>query len=125
MVYKVWNRNENKWEMVKTKSVNYGKSNTDKSKYRPNVSELTGASGSSRIGIYDFADGKDNGTRLYGIRNKGADVVELTKYAEKEIARGNEIKKKILEDVLEEVKNNDKKTTETNATETENTTKTE
>lgn len=84
MEYKSWNRNKNKWETIKIEEENFGKSRTDRSKYRPNVSSLTGAEGATDIkGEYDFKDGKDDGSTNYLLRNKGLDIVELQERAEK------------------------------------------
>lgn len=123
---KTWNREKNKFETIVIKSKSYGKSDTDKSKYRPNISDLTGASGNARTGLYDFKDGKDNGIRFYTLRNKGADIVEMENYAKREIERGDEIKKQFMEDALADLKANangepteNKETTVTETTKTE------
>lgn len=65
----------------------FGKSNTDKTFYRPDISSsraLAGAAGSTgRVGLYDFKDGKDNGDYLMVIlRKKGLDPTEISKIGE-------------------------------------------
>lgn len=65
----------------------FGKSNTDKTFYRPDISSaraLAGAAGSTgRVGLYDFKDGKDNGDYLMVVlRKKGLDPTEISKIGE-------------------------------------------
>lgn len=60
----------------------FGKSNTDKSSYRPDVSRVraflgTGMQSSKKL-MYDFPDGKDTGEEVQTfIRNKGLDITEV------------------------------------------------
>lgn len=62
----------------------FGKSNTDKSFFRPDISSvrafLGSATGSDKVGLYDFNDGKDTGeTAMTLIRDKSLDVTEVDK----------------------------------------------
>lgn len=56
-------------------------SNTDKSKFRPDVlkvREFLGAGTTSTVPQYDFPDGKDNGSRVAAVlRDKGLDITEV------------------------------------------------
>lgn len=64
----------------------FGKSNTDKSFFRPDISSaraLVAGSASDRVGLYDFQDGKDTGDRIQVIlRQKGLDPTEIDKIGE-------------------------------------------
>lgn len=62
----------------------YGESATDKSSYRPDISSArafagsVGAGTSSKVGVYDFPDGKDTGMTIQTfLRNRGLDVTEI------------------------------------------------
>lgn len=62
----------------------YGESATDKASYRPDISSArsfagsVGAGTSSKVGIFDFPDGKDNGMTIQTfLRNRGLDVTEI------------------------------------------------
>lgn len=57
----------------------FGKSNTDKSTYRPDISLARAQAGmSSKTLVYDFSDGKDTGeTAQTYIRQPGLDVTEV------------------------------------------------
>lgn len=60
----------------------FGKSCTDKSFFRPDISQtrvfLGSMMGSNRVGLYDFPDGKDTGeTAQTMIRSKGLDITEV------------------------------------------------
>lgn len=101
-IYRNWNREKNKWETYTEKEMKFGKSRTDKSKYRPNVSTLTGAEGALDIkGEFDFEDGKDDGSTNYLLRNKGLDIVELQERAETIVEKGNEIKGNLENEVMQ------------------------
>lgn len=119
-----WNSYTKKWEKVELKPREiFDKSYTDTSKFRPNVNDLTGAVTTNNItGEYDFQNGETNANEsMFMMRNKGADIVELTKYAEKEIARGNKIKdeiKEAYETELEKMKNEEVEKSTTTPTET-------
>nr|CAI9751056.1 hypothetical protein YJOPZNRJ_YJOPZNRJ_CDS_0010 [Microvirus sp.] len=56
-------------------------SNTDKSKFRPDVlklREFLGAGTQNQVPQYDFPDGKDNGSRVASVlRDKGLDITEV------------------------------------------------
>ena len=56
-------------------------SNTDKSKFRPDVlklREFLGAGTQNQVSQYDFPDGKDNGSRVASVlRDKGLDITEV------------------------------------------------
>lgn len=106
MKYKSWNREKQKWETVEIEKLKFGKSRTDTSKYRPNVSTLTGAEGATDIkGEFDFADGKDDGTTNYLLRNKGLDIVELQERADSIIDMGNDLKNELAEMMKNEASN--------------------
>lgn len=57
----------------------FGKSNTDKSTYRPDLSLVRAYQGSqNKTLLYDFSDGKDNGQVVQTfIRSKGLDITEI------------------------------------------------
>lgn len=61
----------------------FGESNTDKKYFRPDISKARAtlgamASGSNRVGVYDFPDGKDTGMTLQtALRNQGFDRTEF------------------------------------------------
>lgn len=62
----------------------YGKSATDKTSYRPDISSArafagsVGAGTSSNVGVFDFPDGKDNGMTIQTfLRNRGLDITEI------------------------------------------------
>ena len=124
MTSKTWNSYTKKWEKIEIKpKEDFEKSYTDTSKYRPNVNELTGAIATGNItGEYDFYKGEKNASEsMFVMRNKGADIVELTKYAEKEIAKGEELKEEIreaYETELEKMKGEEMEKSTTTPTET-------
>lgn len=65
----------------------FGKSNTDKSFYVPEVANARSTLGSGTmpktVGVYDFPDGKDTGDRIQTIlRQKGLDVAEIDRIGE-------------------------------------------
>lgn len=71
---------------------NFGESNTDKSFFRPDISQtrafLGSQVGSNRVGLYDFPDGKDTGeTAQTAIREKGLDITEIDVMLEKQKAK--------------------------------------
>lgn len=62
----------------------YGKSATDKTSYRPDISSARAFAGSvgtgtsSNVGVFDFPDGKDNGMTIQTfLRNRGLDITEI------------------------------------------------
>lgn len=62
----------------------FGASNTDKTFFRPDVSSARAklgsliAQGNSKVGVYDFPDGKDTGQSLMTfLRNKSLDQTEI------------------------------------------------
>lgn len=62
----------------------FGLSVTDKTSYRPDISSARAFAGSvgvgtsSRVGVYDFPDGKDTGeTLMTFLRSKSLDVTEI------------------------------------------------
>lgn len=62
----------------------WGKSNTDRSAYRPTISDVRAFAGSDKgsslQGQYDFPDGKDTGDRVQMLlRQKGLDQTEIDK----------------------------------------------
>lgn len=64
--------------------VDYGESVTDKASYRPDISSARAFAGSvgvgtsSKVGVYDFPDGKDNGMTIQTfLRNRGLDITEI------------------------------------------------
>lgn len=71
------------WQMT----IDFGKTNTDTSMYRPDVSTVRAFAGNPRgsnmTGLYDFQDGKDTGDRimLY-LRDKSLDVTEIDRIGE-------------------------------------------
>lgn len=76
-VHKYRNSFENpNWTPLLT---NFGKSNTDKSTYRPDISVARAQAGmSNKTLLYDFSDGKDTGETVQTyIRQKGLDVTEV------------------------------------------------
>ena len=111
----IYDRNTNKFKTVERKLEDFGKSMTDKSKYKPNVTEIVGATSTEiNPNNYDFADGKDTGERYYTLRNKSADVVEIDNYINKEIAKGKEELENFAETekakILEEMSKTEQKT---------------
>lgn len=70
----------------------FGESNTDKSFFRPDISQtrafLGSQMGSNRVGLYDFPDGKDTGeTAQTAIRSKGLDITEVDVMIQKQKAK--------------------------------------
>lgn len=70
----------------------FGESNTDKSFFRPDISQtrafLGSQMGSNRVGLYDFPDGKDTGeTAQTVIRSKGLDITEVDALIQKHKAK--------------------------------------
>lgn len=61
----------------------FGLTNTDRSFFRPDISSaraLVAGTADSRVGLYDFADGKDTGDRIQVVlRQKGLDPTEIDK----------------------------------------------
>lgn len=60
----------------------FGESNTDKSFFRPDLdkarSTLGQMRGSTRVGLYDYPDGKDKGDNIQSVlRSKGLDPTEI------------------------------------------------
>lgn len=105
---KQWNSEKGEWEnipQIKRKNT-YGESCTDKTRYKPNVNTLTQIAnfqGDLSNGNYMFTDGKDNGTRIYGLTNPGLDVTERQKWYDKIKAEGNDAKETVR-GMLEEMK---------------------
>ena len=86
----------------------FGDSNTDLTKWRPDISVARAQAGiaSGKKFLYDFPDGKDNGETIQTfIRSKGLDVTEI-ETAEKRITQIIEDKKK---DGLEKLKSEKEK----------------
>ena len=115
MFDQIYDRKTNKIKTVERKLEEFGESLTDKSKYRPNVTEIVGAeSVEINPNNYDFADGKDTGERYYTLRNKGADIVEIDNYVKKEIAKGKEELENFAEtekaEILKEMNKTEQKT---------------
>lgn len=82
----------------------FGESNTDKSFYRPDISSaraLAGsAGGSTRVGKYDFEDGKDTGDTIQTVlRMKGLDITEIDTLQQRIIDNMN-MKKKMDETAI-------------------------
>lgn len=80
-------------------------SHTDKSHYKPNVNilnNLMGKNMSDITGMYDFKDGKDDGTRYHDVRDLGADRVEIDNAINKAIETGNNIKNNIKSELKAE-----------------------
>ena len=114
---KEWNSETQKWQEVRpTKSnFNYGESETDKSKFRPNVSRLNNIAGASDTtqGIYEFEDGIDNGDRYYALRSMSLDITERQEWVDNVKAKGNEamaeMKTKLEEKLAEQKAQNEEK----------------
>lgn len=98
----------------------FGKSNTDKSTYRPDLSLARAYQGSqNKTLLYDFKDGKDTGETVQTfVRSKGLDITEVEtaekritqiiedkKQADKDKADELESRKKDLSDLSEAIKN--------------------
>lgn len=89
----------------------YADSVTDKSFFRPELgdirSKLGNLAGANVHGVYDFPDGKDTGdTVATTLRNKGLDRTEVD--AMYQSMKSNlEDKKKLDEDLLKQMQNND------------------
>lgn len=65
-------------ELVKPKNIDYGKSLTDKTFFRPEIFSIADTkANNATTGLYDFKDGKDTGERLsMYLRDKSLDITE-------------------------------------------------
>ena len=65
-------------ELVKPKNIDYGKSLTDKTFFRPEIFSIADTKANNAVtGLYDFKDGKDTGERLsMYLRDKSLDITE-------------------------------------------------
>lgn len=86
----------------------FGESNTDKSTYRPDLSLVRAYQGAkTKTLLYDFSDGKDNGSTVQTfVRSKALDITEV-ETAEKRVLQVIEDKKKKAELSEEEKKAQD------------------
>lgn len=86
----------------------FGESNTDKSTYRPDLSLVRAYQGAkTKTLLYDFSDGKDNGSTVQTfVRSKSLDITEV-ETAEKRVLQVIEDKKKKAELSDEEKKAQD------------------
>lgn len=90
----------------------FGPSNTDKKFFRPDVSSarasLASSTGSNKVGVYDFADGKDTGDTIQTLlRSQGLDRAEVDRIGEmikSSIDNKKEIDKTKLEKELSKTK---------------------
>ena len=101
------------WEEYKKPNYKkYGKSETDKSKYRPNVSSLNDVIGatSTQINInnYEFKDGKDTGERNYIMRSRAADITEKQAYL-KDILTKGKMEREAIKEELQKIANDEAK----------------
>lgn len=88
--------------VIMIKTVRKWISHTDRSHYKPNVNLLNNVIGSSNsdiAGLYDFEDGKDNGTRYHDIRDLGADRVEIDNAIDSALKIGNNIRNKLNNEI--------------------------
>lgn len=79
--------NSFKAKILHVMTKDFGKSNTDKSFFVPEVASARSTLGSGTmpksVGLYDFPDGKDTGDRIQSIlRQKGLDVAEIDRIGE-------------------------------------------
>lgn len=81
--FRLYSTNQNGFAVRSSPMVDdFGESNTDKSFYRPDVSQVrsflgTGMQSSKKL-MYDFPDGKDTGEEVQTfVRNKGLDITEV------------------------------------------------
>lgn len=89
----------------------FGASKVDKSSFRPTVDEariVAGQSLSSRVGLYDFPDGNDNGLRLTMLRDKSADRTEIDFVKSKIEAKINKDSEKASEELKKQVEKAEK-----------------
>ena len=65
-------------KLVKPKNIDYGKSLTDKTFFRPEIFSVADTKANNAVtGLYDFNDGKDTGERLsMYLRDKSLDITE-------------------------------------------------
>lgn len=65
-------------EFIKPKNIDYGKSLTDRTFFRPDIFSIPDTKANNAVtGLYDFNDGKDTGERLsMYLRDKSLDVTE-------------------------------------------------
>lgn len=90
----------------------FGPSNTDKNFFRPDVSSarasLASGTGSNKVGVYDFVDGKDTGDTIQTLlRSQGLDRAEVDRIGEmikSSIDNKKEIDKTKLEKELSKTK---------------------
>lgn len=74
----------------------WGESNTDRSAYRPTISDVRALAGSDKgsalQGQYDFSDGKDTGDRVQMLlRQKGLDQTEIDKIGQIVVENMNQL----------------------------------
>ncbi len=65
-------------DLVKPKIIDYGKTLTDKTFFRPEIFSIADTKANNSVtGLYDFKDGKDTGERLsMYLRDKSLDITE-------------------------------------------------
>lgn len=96
-----------------TMTSDFGKSNTDKTSVRPDVSSVRAFLGSvngtsNMIGLYDFNDGKDTGERLMTfLRSKSIDPAEIDSAMSRIMSRLDQLKQEDVDKFVAEQRNKD------------------
>lgn len=92
-----------KVDKVPIKTYSFGKSQSDKSKYRPNVplySQIDFNKGLPSNLVYDFPDGNDTGLDLTPLRNKSLDITEI-KQIKDSLQKSVDRQKKAIDDEVD------------------------
>lgn len=102
--------------LVKPKNIDYGKSSTDKTFFRPDIFSVADTKANNAItGLYDFKDGKDTGERLaMYLRDKSLDITEksaIVEAYEADINKRSELDKQDLQSLQDKAVNDELKNT--------------
>ena len=103
-------------ELVKPKNIDYGKSLTDKTFFRPEIFSVPDTkANNATTGLYDFNDGKDTGERLsMYLRDKSLDITEkaaIVEAYEADINNRSELDKQDLQSLQDKAVSDELKNT--------------
>lgn len=96
-----------------TMTSDFGKSNTDKTSVRPDVSSVRAFLGSvngtaDMVGLYDFDNGKDTGDRLMTfLRSKSIDPAEIDSAMSRIMSRLDQLKREDVDKFVAEQRDKD------------------
>lgn len=103
-------------DFVKPKNLDYGKSLTDKTFFRPEIFSIADTKANTAVtGLYDFNDGKDTGERLsMYLRDKSLDITEkaaIVEAYEADIDNRSELDKQDLQSLQDKAVSDELKNT--------------